>query len=532
MFRHAFLAMALAASCLPGQSPPGSEEGAVRIDGRPYPYRLLLPDSAARGAPLPLVVFLHGAGERGDDNRASWRWLPEVLDGAEGRQRWPCFALAVQCPHDAQWVDVPWGDPVGGPFPDEPTPALRAVLAALDAVLAAHPVDRARIYLTGLSMGGYGAFDLAARAPERFAAVLAICGGGDAGRVHRFVGLPFSIWHGDADPVVPVARSRQMVAALRAFGAPVDVHEVPGAGHDVWRQAYRAGAGLDWLFAQDQRQQDRAVGAGWPLVPAADTFQPGDGTFELRPGARCVATGAAVLPATALAAALAALGGPRLDVVEPPGRDGDVEFVVEPRLVAPIVLDAARRFRVVARAPEALPGAAVAAWQALQQLPGGGCAAGTARMRPRPVGAVVRLEVGEPWTRAGLEHLVAAAWVGGAVRLEAADLDTLAWLPPPERAPVFALARACGVALAAPAAAVGAAEPGAPAALPDVVALLRAEPAPAAGPLLLRLPASPPATTLAAVWTRLPAVVARAAGGPPSAAVLLGRIGRWLRGSV
>ena len=117
-------------------------------------------------------------------------------------------------------------------------------------MVAAEPIDPGRIYLTGLSMGGYGAWELAARIPERFAAVAPICGGGDEAQAAKLVGLPIWCFHGADDKVVPVERSRSMVAAIKAAGGEPKFSELPGVGHDSWTPAYRDGALLGWLFQQ------------------------------------------------------------------------------------------------------------------------------------------------------------------------------------------------------------------------------------------------------------------------------------------
>lgn len=215
----------------------------------PFRYRLLAPD-VPTGDRMPLVVFLHGAGERGSDNAAQLAYLPTWLAAPTERRRHPCFLLAPQCRDESMWVDIPWGDTRSRPQQPRPTLDLQAVIAALDEVTANEPVDPRRIYLTGLSMGGYGTWDLAARMPERFAALLPICGGGDEATATRIAGLPTWCFHGAADDVVPVERSRSMIAAVRAAGGTPRYSELPGVGHDSWTPAYRDAEVIDWLFAQ------------------------------------------------------------------------------------------------------------------------------------------------------------------------------------------------------------------------------------------------------------------------------------------
>ena len=214
-----------------------------------FRYRLLRPPTVAAHARYPLVLFLHGAGERGRDNEKQLKYLPTWMAEPAMRAKHPCFLLAPQCRDDERWVDVSWADTKStrqGP----PTTDMIAVIAALEEVLRTEPVDPGRVYLTGLSMGGFGTWDLAARRPERFAAILPICGGGDEQTAARIAKLPIWCAHGDADEAVPVERSRNMIAALRAAGGSPHYVEMPGVGHDSWTPTYRDPAALDWLFAQ------------------------------------------------------------------------------------------------------------------------------------------------------------------------------------------------------------------------------------------------------------------------------------------
>lgn len=225
-----------------------------------YRYRLVEPpaEAIADGKRVPLVVFLHGSGERGDDNA---RQLVHFVGNAakpEFQAKAPCFILAPQCPADETWASIDLKTLKAGgtmAFVVEPTRSLRAVEAMIDELTRTRPIDRDRIYLTGLSMGGFGAFDLAARRGELFAAVVPVCGGGDPSTAGRMAGVPFLIAHGTDDPVVPVEQGRMMEVALRNAGATVTLKEFPGVGHDSWTPAYRFGEGgvLDWMFAQRRR---------------------------------------------------------------------------------------------------------------------------------------------------------------------------------------------------------------------------------------------------------------------------------------
>jgi predicted peptidase len=217
-------------------------------------YRLLRPDSVpGKGQTVeryPLVLFLHGAGERGNDNTKQLKYLPTWLADPAVRRRHPCFVLAPQCRMDERWVDVSWADAKSTPQPAAPTVDLAAATKALEETLVREAVDPARIYLTGLSMGGYGTWDLATRMPDRFAAILPVCGGGDDRVAARIAALPIWCFHGDADTAVPVDRSRTMVAAVKAAGGRPIYSELAGVGHDSWTPAYRDAFVLDWLFSQ------------------------------------------------------------------------------------------------------------------------------------------------------------------------------------------------------------------------------------------------------------------------------------------
>ncbi|MFM9011222.1 MAG: dienelactone hydrolase family protein [Planctomycetota bacterium] len=237
-----------------GAVPEGFEERKVAAteDGKPveFRYRLMRPATVAADVKYPLVLFLHGAGERGSDNEKQLEYLPTWLAEDARRQKYPCFALAPQCRTDRRWVEIDWSDKKSLPQKPEMTVDMTAAVAALDATMKTEPVDPGRVYLTGISMGGYGSWDLAARLPARFAAVIPICGGGDEATAGKLEGLPIWCFHGDADKAVPVERSRTMVEAVKAAGGKVQYTEYKGVGHDSWTPAYRDPATLDWLFGQ------------------------------------------------------------------------------------------------------------------------------------------------------------------------------------------------------------------------------------------------------------------------------------------
>lgn len=228
--------------------------------GHTLPYRLFVPavTAAAPAQParkLPLVLFLHGAGGRGTDNRKQITDQPAslVFIQPDNQARWPVFMVAPQCPPDQQWVAMSWGEPSGrGKRPDAPTWPLAAAVALVDRLLATHPdIDPNRVFVTGFSMGGYGTFDAAARWPAKWKAAVPICGGYDETKVAALAGLPLWAFHAEDDATIPVTRTRVLIEALRARGGRPRYTEYPAAakhGHFSWLPAYADPQLLPWMF--------------------------------------------------------------------------------------------------------------------------------------------------------------------------------------------------------------------------------------------------------------------------------------------
>ena len=253
--------------------------------GATLPYRQYVPADLRDGERVPLVLLLHGAGERGTDNRM------QLVHGGRQLLAWgrewklPFVLVAPQCPGGKQWVDTPWGA-LAHTMPERPSETLALAMELLDDRLAALPVDPDRVYATGVSMGGYGVWDLLQRRPGFFAAAVPVCGGGDTNLASRLVSVPIRAFHGKADGVVPPFRSRSMVDAIRAAGgALAELDEYPGVGHDSWNRAYGDPSTLDWLFAQRRGggvSRDPATGAPGVHATArhpnrpAYTFNPWD----------------------------------------------------------------------------------------------------------------------------------------------------------------------------------------------------------------------------------------------------------------
>jgi predicted peptidase len=183
--------------------------------------------------PRPLLVFLHGSEQRGDDlQRVTECALPAAIE--RGRNV-PFVTISPQCPRDRWWADM--------------TVDLMEMLDTLDEELH---IDTRRVYLTGVSMGGYGAWKLAAEHPDAFAALVPICAGGEDAWTPALRSLPTWAFHGDRDTVVDIEESRRMVRALAELGAPARLTELPGVGHECWDQVYDDPAVFDWLLGQQR----------------------------------------------------------------------------------------------------------------------------------------------------------------------------------------------------------------------------------------------------------------------------------------
>ena len=219
----------------------------------PLKYRLMKPINYRPGKKYPLVLFLHGAGERGDDNMITLKHGAKDFADAARREKYPCYVVVPQCPKGQKWSDVDWSLEASSQ-PENPSLSLATAKELLDEMVETAGVDKNRIYLTGLSMGGYGTWDAIARYEGYFAAAAPICGGGDPKMVSKFSRLPIWCFHGDADTAVKVVRSREMIAALKEVGSPAKYTEYPGVGHDSWSATYSNPEFYQWLFAQQRSE--------------------------------------------------------------------------------------------------------------------------------------------------------------------------------------------------------------------------------------------------------------------------------------
>ena len=235
-------ALVLAAFTINGQAAfPGEQAGvqkAAKLDTQvnvQMDYLLYLPKDYDKRESWPLLLFLHGAGERGVDlERVKTHGPPKLIAGGKD---FPFIVVSPQCPKDRWWEPV-------------------ELVSLLDEVGEKYNVDSDRIYVTGLSMGGFGAWRLAFHAPDKIAAIAPICGGGETYWARRFAHLPVWAFHGAKDTGVPPQRSRGMVDALKKSGGAPKLTIYPEAGHDSWTETYDNPKFYEWLLEQKKSSKE------------------------------------------------------------------------------------------------------------------------------------------------------------------------------------------------------------------------------------------------------------------------------------
>ena len=212
-------------------------------NGIELPYRIAIADTAVPDEGLPVVLFLHGAGPSGSDNYAQVRrnTVFQTLLNDKNREKYPCIAVAPQCPPEFWWGKDEEGE----------APVAEAVMELLESIIGEHSADPARVYITCLSMGGSGTWSMLELYPDFFAAAAPCCGGGNASAATSFSHVPIWVFHGRRDQYVDVEDSRQMVKALEDAGSTIVKYtEYPWENHASWELAYRETELFPWMFSQ------------------------------------------------------------------------------------------------------------------------------------------------------------------------------------------------------------------------------------------------------------------------------------------
>lgn len=204
-----------------------------------------------------MVLFLHGAGERGNDNVAQLTWGSKLFLQGNARRRYASIVVFPQCPQDSYWSNVIRGTDNKGRQTFEfqaggaPTKAMDLLMDLEKQLLQTMPVDTSKIYVMGLSMGGMGTFEIVRRMPNTFAAAIPICGGADTTTAKDIRKTAFWVFHGSNDDVVPVHFSQDMIRKLQGFYNAADMQytEYPGTGHNSWEKAFAEPELLPWLYS-------------------------------------------------------------------------------------------------------------------------------------------------------------------------------------------------------------------------------------------------------------------------------------------
>jgi len=225
-----------------------SYEEYTNTGGDSLKYRQLVSDYDTISK-YPLVVFLHGSGERGDDNEAQLKWGVQSFTSDQNMKMHRAIVIAPQCPKDMTWANYSDEDISIQPTP---TKTMELLIELIQETILKLPVDPNRVYITGLSMGGFGTFDAISRYPDLFAAAVPVCGGGDVKRAASIAHIPMWIFHGALDSTVSPQLSQNMVHALIEAGGHPGYTLYPKAGHFSWIAAYDDAMMIDWLFSQQK----------------------------------------------------------------------------------------------------------------------------------------------------------------------------------------------------------------------------------------------------------------------------------------
>lgn len=245
-----------------GQDFSAYQKGVWKDGPFELPFRFLLPAKKDPTQKYPLIIFLHGAFEKGTDNERQLEIGGHFFLRDSIRENYPAFVLFPQCPETDSWayfenrMDFTTGMATDWnfPFAKKPTVVTGALQKLMDSLLQKNNIDRSRIYIAGLSQGGMGVLDMVARYPDLFAAGLAICGAGEPATAKLFAGkVALWLFHGSSDEVVPVSFSQDYAKRLKRYGAVVKYSEYAGVGHTSWVQAFKEPELMRWLFSQHKK---------------------------------------------------------------------------------------------------------------------------------------------------------------------------------------------------------------------------------------------------------------------------------------
>lgn len=221
-------------------------------------YRILFPENFDPKQSYPVVFFLHGSGERGSDNEKQLLHGGTLFLSRAARKQFPAIVVFPQCSEDSFWSNVDIAPDASGKrsfnfrTAGRPTKSMHALLGMIDNFLAKPYVDKNRVYVGGLSMGGMGTFELLRRRRKTFAAAIAICGGDHVANVRKYKKIPLWIFHGEKDDVVPVTLSTAVADQLRVLNVTPRITLYPNDNHNSWDSAFAEPELLPWLFGNQK----------------------------------------------------------------------------------------------------------------------------------------------------------------------------------------------------------------------------------------------------------------------------------------
>ena len=220
------------------------------VNGDSLPYLMYNPIGQHDTSRLPLVIFLHGSGERGRDNHATLLHCIPFFMEETVRSQYAFRMIVPQCGSDDRWVDTEW-NLSSHRMPKEPSRPMKVLFYLIDSLLATPNIDPDRIYAMGISMGGYGVWDMIQRRPDLCAAAVPICGGGDTTLAPTLTDISIWIFHGAEDPLVKPERSTQMYQCIRKAGGTKVYYDLyPDLGHICWNRPFEQAGVIPWLFRQ------------------------------------------------------------------------------------------------------------------------------------------------------------------------------------------------------------------------------------------------------------------------------------------
>ncbi|MGL4781548.1 MAG: prolyl oligopeptidase family serine peptidase [Bacteroidales bacterium] len=218
----------------------------VDVSGKSWPYCVLYPENYEQNAAYPLIIFLHGSGERGEDNQKQLTNGAEVFLDSSFRKDHPCIVVFPQCPSDQYWVNV---DRINWMFDNGKADLTTKVVDFVNELIEQRVADPDQVYGIGLSMGGMGILNIVQNYPDLFQSAIAICGATDLQSLKKAnVKTPVWLIHGDSDPVVPTYFSREAYMILKDKNAKTRYTEYESTMHDSWNKAFNEPDFLSWLF--------------------------------------------------------------------------------------------------------------------------------------------------------------------------------------------------------------------------------------------------------------------------------------------